>query len=174
MNAIRKNSTPEISTANIQIRKTSTSRSDAQHQHHRTPRPSRHADQTLHRRSHPLHPTKTKTAPSSFISLTPSPMCPCSLRKSLKAKARVEFTATPWKKSTGASAKSQDFAPRASGAKHLRHFHQRQRPLAERKWNGGSAGLLRDGKGGTWEGGYRVPAIALGPVKSNPAPRTKW
>lgn len=29
--------------------------------------------------------------------------------------------------------------------------------------NGGSAGLLRDGKGSTWEGGMRVPAIFWGP-----------
>lgn len=34
---------------------------------------------------------------------------------------------------------------------------------------GGSAGLLKDGKGGTWEGGMREPAIAWGPglVKPN-------
>jgi arylsulfatase A-like enzyme len=33
-------------------------------------------------------------------------------------------------------------------------------PWLMKKWNGGSGGLLRDGKGGTWDGGYRVPAIA--------------
>jgi arylsulfatase A len=38
-------------------------------------------------------------------------------------------------------------------------------PWLLRKLNGGSAGLLRDGKGGTWEGGYRVPAIARWPGK---------
>jgi arylsulfatase A len=38
-------------------------------------------------------------------------------------------------------------------------------PWLIRKWNGGSSGLLRDGKGGTWEGGYRVPAIARWPGK---------
>jgi arylsulfatase A len=36
------------------------------------------------------------------------------------------------------------------------------------KWNGGSAGLLRDGKGGTWEGGHRVPAIAWWPGRIKP------
>jgi arylsulfatase A len=36
-------------------------------------------------------------------------------------------------------------------------------PWLEKKLNGGSAGLLRDGKGGTWEGGFRVPAIAWWP-----------
>ena len=36
-------------------------------------------------------------------------------------------------------------------------------PWLGKKWNGGSAGLLRDGKAGTWEGGYRVPAIARWP-----------
>lgn len=41
-------------------------------------------------------------------------------------------------------------------------------PWLMRKWNGGSAGLLRDGKGGTWEGGYRVPAIARWPGKIKP------
>jgi arylsulfatase A len=41
-------------------------------------------------------------------------------------------------------------------------------PWLNRKWNGGSAGLLRDGKGGTWEGGYRVPAIACWPGNINP------
>ncbi len=38
-------------------------------------------------------------------------------------------------------------------------------PWLQKKWNGGSAGLLRDGKAGTWEGGYRVPAIARWPGK---------
>jgi len=33
---------------------------------------------------------------------------------------------------------------------------------------GGSAGLLRDGKGSTWEGGMRVPAIAWMPGKIKP------
>lgn len=34
---------------------------------------------------------------------------------------------------------------------------------------GGSAGLLRDGKGSTWEGGMRVPGIAWMPGKIKPA-----
>jgi arylsulfatase A len=34
---------------------------------------------------------------------------------------------------------------------------------------GGSAGLLRDGKGSTWEGGQRVPGIAWMPGKIKPA-----
>ena len=38
-------------------------------------------------------------------------------------------------------------------------------PWLGKKWNGGSAGLLRDGKAGTWEGGYRVPAVAWWPGK---------
>lgn len=33
---------------------------------------------------------------------------------------------------------------------------------------GGSAGLLRDGKGSTWEGGMRVPAIAFWPGRIKP------
>lgn len=33
---------------------------------------------------------------------------------------------------------------------------------------GGSAGLLRDGKGSTWEGGMRVPGIAWGPGQIKP------
>lgn len=33
---------------------------------------------------------------------------------------------------------------------------------------GGSAGLLRDGKGGTWEGGLRVPAICWWPGRVRP------
>ncbi len=41
-------------------------------------------------------------------------------------------------------------------------------PWLVRKLNGGSAGLLRDGKGGTWEGGYRVPMIARWPSKIKP------
>lgn len=36
-------------------------------------------------------------------------------------------------------------------------------PWLNQKQNGGSAGLLRDGKAGTWEGGHRVPAIAWWP-----------
>ncbi|MEO5802830.1 MAG: sulfatase [Verrucomicrobiota bacterium] len=38
-------------------------------------------------------------------------------------------------------------------------------PWLNRNQNGGSAGLFRDGKGGAWEGGYRVPAIAHWPGK---------
>lgn len=41
-------------------------------------------------------------------------------------------------------------------------------PWLQKQLNGGSAGLLRDGKGGTWEGGYRVPAIARWPGKIKP------
>src|SRR5690606_19759858 len=33
---------------------------------------------------------------------------------------------------------------------------------------GGSTGLLRDGKGSTWEGGMRVPAIAWWPERIRP------
>lgn len=40
--------------------------------------------------------------------------------------------------------------------------------LSERE-QGGSAGLLRDGKGSTWEGGMRVPAIAWMPGRIRPA-----
>jgi arylsulfatase A len=39
--------------------------------------------------------------------------------------------------------------------------------LSERE-QGGSAGLLRDGKGSTWEGGMRVPAIAWMPGRIQP------
>jgi arylsulfatase A len=45
-------------------------------------------------------------------------------------------------------------------------------PWLQKKWNGGSAGLLRDGKGGTWEGGTRVPAIAWFPGKIKPGQTT--
>jgi len=42
-------------------------------------------------------------------------------------------------------------------------------PWLSRKWFGGSAGLLRDGKGTTWEGGMREPAIFHWPGKIKPA-----
>jgi len=38
-------------------------------------------------------------------------------------------------------------------------------PWLSEKEQGGSAGLLRDGKGSTWEGGMRVPAIAWMPKR---------
>ena len=38
-------------------------------------------------------------------------------------------------------------------------------PWIQRLLNGGSPGPFRDGKGGAWEGGYRVPAIAYWPGK---------
>ena len=41
-------------------------------------------------------------------------------------------------------------------------------PWLLRGLDGGSAGLLRDGKGSTWEGGMRVPAIAWWPGKIRP------
>jgi len=41
-------------------------------------------------------------------------------------------------------------------------------PWLTQKLNGGSAGLLRDGKGSTWEGGMREPCIAWWPGKIEP------
>ncbi len=41
-------------------------------------------------------------------------------------------------------------------------------PWLVRNQAGGSAGLLRDGKGSTWEGGIRVPGIAWWPGKIKP------
>ncbi len=47
-------------------------------------------------------------------------------------------------------------------------------PWLTEKQDGGSAGLLRDGKGSTFEGGLRVPAIAWWPgvVKANEVNRS--
>lgn len=42
-------------------------------------------------------------------------------------------------------------------------------PWLTQKTQGGSAGLLRDGKGSTWEGGMRVPGIAWWPGRIGPA-----
>ena len=42
-------------------------------------------------------------------------------------------------------------------------------PWLTQKTQGGSAGLLREGKGSTWEGGMRVPGIAWWPGKIGPA-----
>ena len=52
--------------------------------------------------------------------------------------------------------------------KTLVFFSSDNGPWLIREQNGGSAGLLRDGKGGTWEGGYRVPAIAWWPGTIQP------
>lgn len=41
-------------------------------------------------------------------------------------------------------------------------------PWLQKKQDGGSAGLLRDGKGTTWEGGMREPAIAWWPGRIKP------
>lgn len=41
-------------------------------------------------------------------------------------------------------------------------------PWLVRRLMGGSPGLLRDGKGGTWEGGYRVPGIVWWPGTIKP------
>ena len=42
-------------------------------------------------------------------------------------------------------------------------------PWLTQRQQGGSAGLLREGKGSTWEGGMRVPGIAWWPEKIGPA-----
>jgi arylsulfatase A len=44
-------------------------------------------------------------------------------------------------------------------------------PWLVKKLDGGSAGLLREGKGSTWEGGMRVPGIFWWPGKIRPAVR---
>ncbi len=41
-------------------------------------------------------------------------------------------------------------------------------PWLQKRFNGGSGGLFHEGKGCTWEGGYRVPAIARWPGKIKP------
>ncbi|MDW8307733.1 MAG: sulfatase [Verrucomicrobiales bacterium] len=46
-------------------------------------------------------------------------------------------------------------------------------PWLQRKLDGGSAGLLREGKGSTWEGGMRVPGIAWWPGKIPPGVVTR-
>jgi arylsulfatase A-like enzyme len=46
-------------------------------------------------------------------------------------------------------------------------------PWLIRDANGGSAGLLRDGKGSTWEGGMRVPTIAWWPGRIKPGTITR-
>lgn len=42
------------------------------------------------------------------------------------------------------------------------------RPSLMRETRGGNSGLLRCGKGTTWEGGQRVPGIARWPGKIKP------
>ena len=46
-------------------------------------------------------------------------------------------------------------------------------PWLTQDLHGGSAGLLRDGKGSTWEGGMRVPGIAWWPGKIRPGSVTR-
>jgi arylsulfatase A-like enzyme len=46
-------------------------------------------------------------------------------------------------------------------------------PWLTQELHGGSAGLLRDGKGSTWEGGMRVPGIAWWPGKIRPGSVTR-
>ena len=46
---------------------------------------------------------------------------------------------------------------------HAGVLHQRQRPVADQEPARRLGGLLRDGKGSTWEGGMREPAIAWWP-----------
>lgn len=53
-------------------------------------------------------------------------------------------------------------------AKTLVFFTSDNGPSLTMGVTGGSAGLLRDGKGATWEGGLRVPAIAWWPGKIKP------
>ena len=48
-------------------------------------------------------------------------------------------------------------------------------PWLIQQLQGGSAGLLREGKGSTWEGGVRVPCLAWWPGTIAPgAPRSTW
>lgn len=46
-------------------------------------------------------------------------------------------------------------------------------PSLTRRIRGGNAGLLRCGKGTTWEGGQRVPGIARWPGKIQPGKTTE-
>ena len=51
---------------------------------------------------------------------------------------------------------------------HLQNISFISRPSLVRQIRGGNAGLLRCGKGSTFEGGMRVPAIAWWPGKITP------
>ena len=83
--------------------------------------------------------------------------------------ASAASTATRSRRSTGASARS--CARCASGARreHAGALHQRQRPGDEPRSGGGSAGLLRGGKGSSYEGGMREPCIVRWPGRIAPA-----
>ena len=81
-------------------------------------------------------------------------------RRSSSAAARRACTATSSRSSTGApAASSTRWPPRGLDRRTLVVFTSDNGPWLPFRTHGGSAGPLRDGKGTTWEGGVRTPAI---------------
>ena len=128
------------------------------------------------RRSHAVTPRRpsgssasTRTVRSSSISRTASPTCRCSPPPRRPARAAAGSTATWSRNSTGASARcSRRSAARGLSENTLVFFTSDNGPWLTQGEAGGSAGLLREGKGSTWEGGMREPGIAWWPSRIKP------
>lgn len=100
-------------------------------------------------------------SPSSSISPTVSPTCRCSLRRSIAAKAPAASMVTWLKNWTPLSVRcSKNCAAPGSTKTRWCSSPATTAPWLIQNLAGGSAGLLREGKGSTWEGGMRVPGIA--------------
>ena len=123
-----------------------------------------HAHPPLHRGGGEVHPRTQGRAVLPLLRAHLSRTCRCSPRTHSAARAGAGSTATWWRRSTGASARcSTRCAAKAWTKNTLVFFTSDNGPWLTQGEAGGSAGLLRDGKGSTWEGGMREPGIAWWP-----------
>ena len=143
---------------------------DAQRRGHRAAGRSSDADEALHRRGGPVHRRATATGRSSSTSRTRCRTSRWPARPSSSGTAPAGIYGDVIEEIDWSTGRILD-ALRAAGIdqRTLVVFTSDNGPWLPFKTHGGSAGPLREGKGTTWEGGVRTPAIFWWPGTVRPA-----
>ena len=131
----------------------------------RAPRRPDHAHPPLHRGGRAVHPRAQGRAVLPLLRRTPSRTCRCSPPSKFSG---TEPARPLRRRGRGTRLERRPGARRRCASEGLAEntlvfFTSDNGPWLIQGEAGGSAGLLRDGKGSTWEGGMREPGIAWWP-----------